>query len=143
VKPFFGESCFSCRFSAFVPKSLGECFDINRPKNSDFDLPSSREGQRGVIRPLAGARGYRKVQSSKDVGAKRRFYRLIFSYLCIRWSVRSAASVYLCASGVPPFGGDRKQRAKAPAGRFVTLPMLERGVMALPWGREVIAKIQG
>jgi len=43
----------------------------------------------------------------------------------------------------PPRGGGRKQRAKAPAGRFVTLPMLERGVMALPWGREVIAKIQG
>ena len=41
---------------------------INRPKDSDFDLPGSREGQRVVIRPLAGARGYRKVQSSKDVG---------------------------------------------------------------------------
>jgi hypothetical protein len=39
-------------------------------KDSDFDLPGSREGQRVVIRPLAGARGYRKVQSSKDVGLK-------------------------------------------------------------------------
>jgi hypothetical protein len=41
---------------------------INRPKDSDFDLPGSRERQRAVIRPLAGARGYRKVQTSKDVG---------------------------------------------------------------------------
>ena len=44
---------------------------INRPKESDFDLPGSRERQRVVIRPLAGARGYRKVQSSKDVGLTR------------------------------------------------------------------------
>ena len=36
---------------------------INRPKDSDFDLPGSRERQRVVIRPLASARGYRKVQS--------------------------------------------------------------------------------
>ncbi len=42
--------------------------DINRPKESDFDLPGSRERQRVVIRSLAGARGYRKVQRSKDVG---------------------------------------------------------------------------
>jgi hypothetical protein len=42
--------------------------DINRPKVSDFDLPDSRERRPVVIRPLAGARGYRKVQSSKDVG---------------------------------------------------------------------------
>ena len=41
---------------------------INRPKDSDFDLPSSRERQRVVIRPLAGARSYRKLQSSQDVG---------------------------------------------------------------------------
>ena len=59
------------------PEISEEGFDLNRPKDSDFDLPSSREGQRGVIRPLAGARGDRKVQSSQDVGAKRRFYRLI------------------------------------------------------------------
>jgi hypothetical protein len=31
---------------------------------------ASRERQRVVIRPLAGARGYRKVQSSKDVGMR-------------------------------------------------------------------------
>ena len=42
--------------------------NINRPKDSDFDLPRSRERQRVVIRPLAGARGYREVQSSKHVG---------------------------------------------------------------------------
>ena len=36
----------------------------------DFDLPGSRQHQRVVIRPLAGARGYRKVQSSNDVGIK-------------------------------------------------------------------------
>ena len=41
---------------------------INRPNDSDIDLPGSRERQRVVIRPLAGARGYRIVQSSKDVG---------------------------------------------------------------------------
>ena len=41
---------------------------INRPNDSDFDLPVSRERPRGVIRPLAGARGDRKVQSAKDVG---------------------------------------------------------------------------
>ncbi len=41
---------------------------INRPKESDFDLPGSRERQRVDGSPLAGARGYRKVQSSKDVG---------------------------------------------------------------------------
>jgi len=34
-------------------------------------LPGSRERQRVVIRPLAGARGYRKVRSSKDVGIGR------------------------------------------------------------------------
>jgi len=41
---------------------------INRPNDADFDLPVSRERQRVVIRRLAGARGYRKVQGSKDVG---------------------------------------------------------------------------
>ena len=44
------------------------CDDINRPKDSDFALPGGRERQRGIIRPLAGARGDRKVQSSKNVG---------------------------------------------------------------------------
>ena len=37
----------------------------NRPTVSDFDWPGSRERQRVVICPLAGARGYRKVRSSK------------------------------------------------------------------------------
>ena len=46
---------------------------INRPKDSDFDLPGSRERQRVVIRPLAGARGYRKVQRSKGVGLSSRW----------------------------------------------------------------------
>jgi hypothetical protein len=41
--------------------------DTNLPKDADCDLPGSRERQRVVIRPAAGARGYRKVQSSKDV----------------------------------------------------------------------------
>jgi len=56
------------------PRARGRCFlstFINRPKESDFDLPGSRERQRVVIRPLAGARGYRKVQRSQDVGIKR------------------------------------------------------------------------
>ena len=51
-----------------VGAKLPAAIRINRPKDSDFDLPGSRERQRVVIRPLAGARGYRKVQSSKDVG---------------------------------------------------------------------------
>ncbi len=46
---------------------------INRPNDSDFDFPGRRERQRVVIRPLAGARGYRKVQGSKDVGIISRF----------------------------------------------------------------------
>ena len=41
--------------------------ELNRPKDSDLDLPGSRERQRVVIRPLAGARGYRNVPSAKDV----------------------------------------------------------------------------
>jgi len=41
---------------------------LNRPNDSDFNSPGSRESQRGVIRPPAGARGERKVQGSKDVG---------------------------------------------------------------------------
>ena len=56
------------------PRARGRCFlstFINRPKDSDFDLPVSRERQRVVIRPLAGARGYRKAQRSQDVGIKR------------------------------------------------------------------------
>ena len=57
---------------------LSAAGNINRPKPSDFELPGSRERQRGVIRPLAGARGYRKVQSSKDVG--------------IRWAMQIAAT---------------------------------------------------
>ena len=46
--------------------------ELNRSKDSDGDLPGSRERQRVVIRPLAGARGYRKVQRSKDVGLSSR-----------------------------------------------------------------------
>ena len=53
---------------AYSLETKGRWYNINRPKDSDFDLLGSRERQRVVIRPLAGARGYRKVQSSKDVG---------------------------------------------------------------------------
>ena len=43
---------------------------LNRPNDSGFDLAGRRERPRGVIRPLAGARGDRKDQSSKDVGRR-------------------------------------------------------------------------
>jgi hypothetical protein len=43
---------------------------LNRPKNSGFDLAGRRARPRGGIRPLAGARGARKVQSSKGVGRR-------------------------------------------------------------------------
>jgi hypothetical protein len=42
--------------------------ELNRPKDSGLEWLGSRERQRGVIRPLAGARGYRNVPSAKDVG---------------------------------------------------------------------------
>ena len=51
-----------------IQKLKGRWYHIHRPKASDCDWPGSCERERVVIRPLAGARGYRKVQSSQDVG---------------------------------------------------------------------------
>ena len=45
-------------------------FELNHPKDSDFDSPGSCERQRGGIRPLAGAPRDREIPSSKDVGLR-------------------------------------------------------------------------
>ena len=47
-------------------------YNINSPKASDCDWPGSREREQVVIRPLAGARGYRKDQCSQDGGLSQR-----------------------------------------------------------------------
>ena len=44
------------------PEISGEGFDLNRPKDSDFDLPSSREGQRGQVQVVENFVG-RKVNA--------------------------------------------------------------------------------
>ena len=71
-------------------------FDLNRPNDSYFDLPGSRERQRGVIRPLAAARGDQKVQSSKDLGLRpsheRRAGGRSVRFTTVRSGVRASTS---------------------------------------------------
>ncbi len=74
--------------------------DSNRPNDSDFDLPGSRERQRVVIRPLAGARGYRIVQSSKDVGLT-------------RWPSAHGKSDFLSVVSTPTSGGSPERKARS------------------------------
>ena len=54
-----------------------------------------------------------------------------------------AASVHLDASGGHRAEAAGSVRAKAPPVLFVIRPILERGVIAVPWAGQVIAKIQG
>ena len=51
--------------SVVARSAPGAASPLNRPKDSDFDLPGGRKRQRVEIRPLAHARGYRGAGSSR------------------------------------------------------------------------------